>query len=142
MVAATIPVGASEAVQRALADAETLLGTAGAISALDRVHTALHGYLQAACNAASITFKSNDPSTAALWAALRKQHPQLKPSGARAQDVESMQRALATIIDVLSPIRNRASLAHANEELLEPEEARLAINAARTALSYIESNLR
>lgn len=142
MVEPSLPVGASETVARALADAETLLGSSGATSALDRVHTALHGYLRSAADAAGITFRSHDPSTAALWAALRKEHPRLKPAGPRAQDVETMQRALATIIDVLSPLRNRASLAHPNDELLAPDEARLAVNAARTALSYLESKLR
>lgn len=142
MVTASVPANASTTVARALADAETLLGSAGASSALDRVHTALHGYLRAACDAAGIEFRADDPSTTALFSQLRKEHPRLQPSGPRAQDIETMQRALATVVDVLSPIRNRATLAHPNDELLGQDEARLAINAARAILGYLESKLR
>ena len=42
-------VSASEAVRRALADADNLLATSGAPSVIDRLHTAMHGYLKAAC---------------------------------------------------------------------------------------------
>ena len=42
-------------VERALADAETLLREQGPTSAVDRVHTALHGYLLAACQRHGVT---------------------------------------------------------------------------------------
>ena len=44
----------SEVVLRALADAETLIQTSGPRSAVDRVHTVLHGHLMAVCDAAGI----------------------------------------------------------------------------------------
>lgn len=36
----------SETVERALSDAEQLIHTQGAVSSIDRVHTAFHGYLR------------------------------------------------------------------------------------------------
>jgi hypothetical protein len=37
-------------------------------------------------------------------------------------------------MDALNPVRNRATVAHPNAELLEKEEAMLVINVARTLL--------
>jgi hypothetical protein len=54
------PANASQAVQNALADAETLLQTRGAPRAVDRVHTALHGYLRNLCDQAGITYAEAD----------------------------------------------------------------------------------
>ncbi len=42
-------------------------------------------------------------------------------------------------MDVLNPIRNSASMAHPNADLLEDPEAMLVINAARTILHYIDA---
>jgi hypothetical protein len=48
-------------------------------------------------------------------------------------------RALANIINVLNPVRNRASVAHPNEMLLEEAEAMLVINSVRTLLHYLNA---
>lgn len=53
-VQAVTPSMTSEVVRRALADAEHLITTSGATSAVDRVHTALHGYLLNVCSQAQI----------------------------------------------------------------------------------------
>jgi hypothetical protein len=54
MYPVTPHVSASEAVRRAIADADNLLATSGAPSAIDRLHTAMHGYLKAACQESGI----------------------------------------------------------------------------------------
>ncbi|MGF1617098.1 MAG: abortive infection family protein [Acidimicrobiia bacterium] len=43
----------------------------------------------------------------------------------------------AAVIDALGPIRNKWSMAHPNEDLLEPGEATLVINVARSLLRYL-----
>jgi hypothetical protein len=43
------PAFTTDVVERALVDAEQLLSSSGPISAVDRVHTALHGYLREVC---------------------------------------------------------------------------------------------
>jgi len=65
-----------------------------------------------------------------------------KDLGARSEEITKVLRALATVIDALNPIRNRASVAHPNEELLDEPEAVLVINAIRTLLQYIESRIK
>ena len=46
-------VSASEIVRRALDDADVLTRTSGPQSAVDRVHTAMHGYLKGLCDSAA-----------------------------------------------------------------------------------------
>ena len=126
----------SEVVRRALSDAESLLRTGGPVSAIDRIHTALHGHLKAMCAAAEIQL----PEAATLQKAmkeLRTHHPKLKPSGPRAGEVSQVLYSLAATLDALNTIRNNASAAHPNEALLGDPEALLAINAARTIFTYV-----
>jgi hypothetical protein len=129
------------ATSRALNDAEQLLQTNGAISAVDRVHTALHGYLRELCNEAEIQVGLTDTMTG-LWKRLKSEHPRLSETATHNQHVIRIVSGVATILDALNPIRNNASVAHANEELLTEPEAMLAVNAGRTILHYLEATLR
>ena len=117
-----------------------LRSTGGATSAVDRVHTALHGYLRAACDDYGITYPP-DESLTGLFKRLREQHAALSLSGPRTDDIRRLLGAMSTILDALNPLRNRASLAHANDNLLDRPEAMLVINAARTVLYYLDEKL-
>jgi hypothetical protein len=141
MVPGHLPPNASLVVSRAISDAEALLQATGATSGVDRVHTALHGYLIALCDAEGIAHPP-DASMNALLKALRRQHPRLQDLGPRPDDLERVLNSCAAILDALNPVRNRASVAHPNEVLLGTEEATLIINIARTLLSYLGSKLR
>jgi hypothetical protein len=125
-------------VERAISDTESLLKTSGATSGVDRIHTALHGYLRAVCVDASIKYEEGDSITK-LFKLLRQHHPSLQNLGARQGDIEKVLQSFGTVIDALNPIRNKASIAHANENLLEKDEALLVINAARTILHYLDA---
>lgn len=126
---------------RALDDADDLMRAGGPTSAVDRIHTALHGHLLALCDAAGITLPADPSSTQALKA-LRQSHPALQPTGPRADDLTKLLHSMANVLDTLNPIRNRASVAHPNPALLDEPEALLAINAARTVFDYIDRKLR
>ncbi|MHB8296462.1 MAG: abortive infection family protein [Acidimicrobiales bacterium] len=132
-VAGATPQITSEVVLRALTDAENLIQMSGPTSAVDRVHTVLHGYLLAVCDGAGVVYQRED-SMVALFKKLRSGHPQLADLGPRAQDVEKVLNSCASILDALLPVRNRASVAHPNAELLGEPEARLVINVGRTLL--------
>lgn len=126
----------SEVVRRALSDAESLLKTGGPVSAVDRIHTALHGHLKALCAAEDIQL----PDAATLQKTmkeLRTHHPKLKPTGARAGEVSQVLYSMAATLDALNTIRNNASAAHPNDILLGDPEAFLAINAGRTIFTYV-----
>lgn len=139
-VPSEVPRITSDVVSRAIADADLLLRSSGATSGVDRIHTALHGYLIAACRDAGIN-PADDASTTALLKALRSSHPKLADLGPRVQDIERVLNSCASILDAMNPLRNRASVAHPNNELLGYEEALLVINVGRTLLSYLDSKL-
>jgi abortive infection Abi-like protein len=131
----------SDVVERALSDAETLIRTAGATSGVDRIHTVLHGYLEAVCDSQSITYQASSTLNQ-LFNLIRDQHPAFNNQGARQQDIVTIFRAFGGILNSLNPIRNQASVAHPNQTLLEDSEAMLVINSARTILHYIDSKIR
>jgi Abortive infection C-terminus len=131
----------SATVERALTDFETLARSAnGAVSGVDRVHTALHGYLIEVCKEAGISH-SEDADIAALFSLIRQQHPKFQkhPPGIEAQKVL---RGMAQVVDAMNPVRNRKSMAHPTDELLEEPEAMLAANAVRSLLHYLDMKLR
>jgi hypothetical protein len=132
---------ASEVVRRALDDADTLMRTSGPQSAVDRVHTAMHGYLHSLCDEVGIAHDAR-PTMNQLFKALRAAHPGLANVGARPEEVTRMLGAMASILDALNPVRNNASVAHPNDELIGKPEAMLVINTVRTLLGYFESKRR
>ena len=131
----------SDVVEHALADAEHLIQSRGAVSGIDRAHTAFQAYLQAVCKCRSI-LAPEDASLIQLFKLIREQHPAFQDMGPRAQDIVRIVRAVASILDALNPLRNRASLAHPNEELLDEPEAILVINSIRTLLRYLDQKLK
>ena len=48
---------------------------------------------------------------------------------------------MAAILDAINTLRNRASAAHANDELLKEAEAHLVVNAGRSILAYLDTRL-
>lgn len=132
--------GGSEAVVRAISDAEVLLQSGGPTSALDRVHTALHGFLVGVLDEAGIAHDPEAPTTS-LFSLLRRNHSAFADNGKHADRTTAVLRSLAGIVDALVPLRNKASLAHPASDLLDAPEAMLAINAARTLLHYVEGKL-
>jgi hypothetical protein len=139
-VAPPSPAITSRSVDEALADAEQLIPARGAHSAVDRVHTALHGYLRAVLDRAGLHQEPNVALTA-LFRILRDEHPRLHDLGHRDEDLFRMIMGLATVVDSLNTLRNKASLAHPNDQVLAEPEAMLAINAARSLLHYLDQRV-
>jgi hypothetical protein len=128
----------SAIVERAIGDVEALIQASDAVSGVDRIHTTLHGYLRAACDIENIGY-GNDDSMTKLFKLLRQHHPALQDLGPRSQDIERILQASATIMDALNPIRNNASVAHPNEDLLNKVEAMFVINIVRSLLHYLDA---
>jgi len=128
----------SDVVERALKDAEILLATTGATSGVDRVHTALHGYLKAAGDKFGLQYPQ-DATILDLVKVLGKGHPTL---AATPGFTDKILRAFGVITDTLNPLRNNQSMAHPNASLLAEPEAMLVINTVRTLLHYFDSKLR
>lgn len=130
----------SSTVERAISDAESLIRTNGPTSGVDRIHTALHGYLIAVCEEAGIAHAKR-PTTMELFSLIRNRHAAFHSTEAQASETVTILRSLSKLIDTLNSVRNEASLAHSNEQLLDEPEAFLMINAARTVLHYLDAKL-
>ena len=129
----------SDIVEAALRDAETLIGTNGAASGVDRAHTAFHGYLESLCTTHGIPFEENLGVTV-LFSKLRQQLPSLHPADPDTKRmIDQILRGMGKIVDSIDSIRNQKSLAHPNPVLLEDPEAMLAINCIRTMLHYLNA---
>lgn len=129
-----------EVVEQALKDAEILIHSSGPVSAVDRVHTALHGYMISICDKHSISY-SKDAGINELYKSIRKNVPELKQAGEQSAEINKILRSLASVMDALNTLRNKASVAHPTESLLGEEEAILAINISRTLLHYLEAKV-
>jgi abortive infection Abi-like protein len=129
----------SDVLERALGDVERSLREGQPAHGVDRIHTALHVYLGEVARSAGLQL-ADDASTTDIFRLLR-QHPSLLPTGPRAGDLTRVIQSMASVVDALNPIRNRASLAHPTDALLDPPEAMLVVNAVRTLLHFLESKL-
>lgn len=133
-------VSSADVVLRALADAEHLLRVNGPVSAVDRLHTSLHGYFRSLCADARIDVLQG-ASITALFKALRTDHPSLQFLGEHDKDMVKVLNGFANALDALNTVRNNASVAHPNESLLDEPEAMLAVNATRTVFNYIRAKV-
>jgi hypothetical protein len=131
----------SEVVFEALKDAEILLEKRGPKNAVDRAHTALHGYLKKICSDRGAAVP-DDPSLTTLFKTIRETFPEF--SGTIPHDAEARRviGSIASALDSLNTIRNRGTLAHPNELLLETSEAMLYTNLSRAVLAYVNSKLK
>jgi hypothetical protein len=127
-------------VRRALTDADNLLATSGAPSVIDRLHTAMHGYLRSACQDGAIT-NPNDATLTQAYKTLRMHHPALKSSGPHDGEIGKILTSFASVLDALNTLRNHGSVAHPNENLLEAGEGTLVVNAVRTIFHYLNEKL-
>ena len=100
----------------------------------------MHAHLRTICENEGITCGKDENSTA-LFKRLREGHPAFSDVSAHSEEVLKLQRAVAVILDVFNPLRNRGSVAHPNTELLPHNEAMLAINVAKSILKYLDAKL-
>ena len=131
------PKSPSQLIHQALEDAERHISRGRATSAVDRTHTALHGYLKQMCDEESISYGAN-PSLPQLFKLLQKSHSAFQGSGSHQDKIDNICKGFATAIHSLNEIRNSATPAHPNDELLDIPDAVLAINAMRTIFHYLE----
>jgi hypothetical protein len=132
----------SEVVFEALRDAEVLLKTRSPKSAVDRAHTALHGYLKKLCSDRGAVVAGDDPSLTVVFKVIREQFPKFSATIPHDAEAKRVFGSMATALDSLNTIRNRGTLAHPNELLLDAPEAMLYINLSRAVLGYVEAKTK
>ncbi len=122
-------------INQAVNDAKILITTQGATSAVDRVHTVLHGYLKKVCDEEKISYPA-DPTLNQLLKEIKAHH---KAFDIKNENIDQVLKSMANIFDKLNPIRNSSSIAHPNSDLLDQDEAMLIINTVNTILAYLDA---
>ena len=139
MISSPEPQFSSRTVQLALGDADRLLSAGSAVSAVDRVHTALMGYLRLICTRLDQEFSETE-GAATLLKKIFGADPTISKTP-HSEHTLKILRSMGAILDAFEPVRNRGSVAHANEQLLEEPEAELMINVARTLFHYLDGRV-
>ncbi len=137
LVEGVAPKSSSDVVQLALRDADYLISRGDARSAVAKTHTALHGHIKLMCDDESILYE-DDVSLPKLFKLLRENHSSFQSTGLHQEKIDNVAKDLSTAMHSLNEIRNQASDAHPNDELLDVVDATLAINAMRTIIHYVE----
>ena len=128
------------AVREVLRDMESALRDGRPLSGVDRAHTALHGHLEHVLSVARIPF-APDSQITFLFRELMQKHPAFSGSSTLGSHINNATSGLARVVDALGPARNRGSIAHPNDNLLDAPEAALFVDSANTLLGYIERRL-
>jgi hypothetical protein len=77
------------------------------------------------------------PTITELYKTIRTSHPTFAVTGAHAEAIKKVANGMASSLDGLNTLRNQASAAHPNEELLDDVDGALAVNATRTIFNYV-----
>lgn len=133
-----------EIVKESLDQCQTLISEHKYKSAVDRAHTALHGYLQETCKKAGLELNINkNPKIQDYWGKLKKEHPSLKFDCSQSHlPVNQIIKSIGSLLQELNDIRNKNSYAHPNDKILGENEAELAVNLMKSILRYIDSKIQ
>jgi hypothetical protein len=137
------PTVTSASVRMALEDAELMLRQGRPTSAVDRAHTALHGFLGEHARRMGLPLVGTDGkrlTSAALYKQIRKAHSAFI-TGTHAEHTVVVGQTLASVVDRMDTLRNNASIAHPNDELLDEPEAQLVTSAVWALLRYLDVRL-
>jgi hypothetical protein len=129
-----------ELVEEVLKQAEILINNHSAASAVDRVHTALHGYLKKICDEAGIVFEKDRPTIQEIFSKLKNEHPCFKVDND--PNFNAIINSISKLLHKLNDIRNNRSFSHPNENILGEPEALFIINMSRAILNYVNSKIK
>lgn len=127
----------SGAVHKSIEDALVFIREGKYDSAVDRVHTAFHGYLRQLLNEHS-AYYTVDESLPALYAKLHvyyESHIQPADVGER---VKMILRSAGGMVNAVNELRNNNTVAHPNGQLIQKKESQLVIRLVNAIIDYIE----
>ena len=127
----------SETIQKAVGDAEVFIRDGRYDSAVDRVHTAFHGYLRTLLAEHNVAYGEAD-GLPALFTKLHGYYGvSIQPQDV-ADRVRTILRSAGGMINAVNELRNNNTIAHPNGELIQAREARLVIRLVNAVVDYIE----
>lgn len=129
-------ISATDFIAKAIADAEQFMNDGNYSSALDRIHTAFHGYLRNKLDALHVEYEESDT----LHQLYNKLHSQIAEdmSDDIASLIRTTIRSASGVVSSLNDLRNRHSISHPNPDLISDREAKLCIAIVKSLSDYIE----
>lgn len=126
---------------QALEDARRHVVEGRVASAVDRMHTVLHGYFRRIAEEHNLI---SDPRIAenasSLLNTLLDKHPAFEYRGNLKTEIQTVRRSMRKIGDALNTVRNE-SLAHPHDFILGTVEAQLFIDTMNTLLHYVHGTI-
>lgn len=124
-------------IQKAVDDATVFIRGGKYDSAVDRIHTAFHGYLRQLLTDHQIVYGRED-SLSALYNKLHDYYGNnIQPPDVAAR-IKTIMRSGAGIINSVNELRNNNTIAHPNGPLIQEREAQLVIRLVNVIVDYIE----
>lgn len=127
----------SEVVHRAIDDAYTFIREGKYESAVDRIHTAIHGYLRSLLQTHCVDFKEEDTISALFNKLFTCYETEIKPEEV-ASRIKNILRSAGGMINAINEIRNNNTIAHPKTQLIQVREAKLEIRLVNAIVDYIE----
>ena len=129
-------ISVTDAISKAIDDAEVFMSEGKYDSAFDRVHTAFHGYLRKKLDDLGESYEESDT----LNQLYNKLHSYVSAyiTTDIAGLIKTTLRSASGVINSINELRNRHSLAHPNDELISAREAQLCIRLVKELSDYIE----
>jgi hypothetical protein len=128
--------GLNKTLRQEVGDAATLISQGKYSSSIDRIHTALHGYLRISSDEFGLKYEESDMMPK-LFNLLYKRWEEVGNGEINEMMLKALRSASATI-EALNDIRNRYSLAHPNREIVSEDEAKFVLGLAESIVKYIE----
>ena len=127
----------SGAIQKAVGDAEVFIREGRYDSAVDRVHTALHGYLRELLKEHGMSY-GDDDKLPALFAKLHGYYGDYIQPADVGDRIKNILRSAGGMINAVNELRNNNTIAHPNGQLIQKREAQLVIRLVNAVVDYIE----
>lgn len=127
----------SDTIRKAINDSEMFLREGKYDSAVDRIHTAFHGYLRALLSDHGVPFDSED--IPALFSKLHNFYGNTIQPPDVAERIKKILRSGGGMITAINELRNNNTVVHPNDNLINKREAELVIRLVNAITDYVES---
>jgi hypothetical protein len=126
----------TDVIKCAISDAETFMNNGQYDSAFDRIHTAFHGFLRSKLDDFCVDYVQSE-SLSQLYSKLHGiLEDNITPTEV-AELVKTIIRSGSGVISSINDIRNRHSLAHPNDVIINRREAEFTLQMIKVITDYI-----
>lgn len=129
-------IASTDVIKSAIDNAELFMEAGQYDSAFDRIHTAFHGFLRSKLDDFCIDYAESD-TLSQLYTKLHGILSEKITPSEVADLVKTMIRSGSGVISSINDIRNRYSLAHPNEVIIDKREAEFTIQMIKVITDYI-----